>query len=101
MENSERERVNALLDKYISRIETRVNDYEELKIRLKRSRHGKTFLHEVQGELLLKGRRLASKETQYNLYKAVSLMFQEILEEIEQKITSQKQHKRRAPQKAK
>ena len=99
MEASEKEKVNALLDRYIQKIEDTVNDYEELKIRLKRSAHAKTFLHEVHGELIIKGKRLVSKETQYNLYKALSMMFHGLLTEIEQTVLMWKQHKIRTPQK--
>ena len=101
LESTEREKTNDLIERYIKRIEDRVKDYEELKITLKTKPHAKTFLHEVHGQLFVKGKRLAAKETNHNLYNALARVFERLLREIEQTVIKWKGHKARVPQKTK
>jgi ribosome-associated translation inhibitor RaiA len=83
LDASEKEKVNEVLQKYLGKIEDRVKTYDELKLRLKKSMHGKSFLHEIEGDLIMKGNIISSKETDYNLYVALAGVFEKILAEIE------------------
>ena len=83
LDDSEKARVNDVLEKYLRRIEERVKSYDELKLRLKKSLHGKSFLHEVEGDLVMGSRIISAKETDYNMYAALTGVFEKILVEIE------------------
>ena len=86
LDSSEKERVNVLLNKYINKIEERIHHtYDELKLRLKKSLHGKSFLHEIEVDVIMKGTIISSKMTDYNLYTALSGVFDKILVEIDHK----------------
>jgi len=93
LEFSEREKVNELIERYLRKIEDRLSDYEDIKLRLKKSKHGKAFLHEVEGDIIIKGKILTSKCTDYNLYTALSKVFEKMIREIE--------HMRRLPKEIK
>lgn len=99
LEASEQTKVNSLLETYITRVESIVKDYEELKLTLKTKQHAKTFLHEVHGELIVKGKVIASRETDHNLMKALSKVFERLLEGVRQSVLKWKNHKLRTPQK--
>jgi len=83
LEKIEQERVNEILEKYLRKIEERISDYQEIKIRMKKSLHGKAFLHEVEGDFIVKGKIISSKSTGYNLYEALAEVFEKMLFEIE------------------
>ena len=83
LESSERQKVDELIERYMQKIEARLDDYEDIKLRLRKSKHGKAFLHEVEGDIVVKGKILSSKCTDYNLYKALGKVFEKMLREIE------------------
>jgi ribosome-associated translation inhibitor RaiA len=83
LEPIEKEKVNEVLEKYLVKIEERIKDYQEIKIRMRKSMHGKAFLHEVEGDFIITGKRISSKCTDYNLYKALAEVLEKMLVEIE------------------
>ena len=83
LESSELQKVNELVERYIRKIEDRLSDYQEIKLRLRKSAHGKAFLHEVEGDIIVKGKVLTSQCVDYNLYTAISEVFEKMLREIE------------------
>lgn len=83
LESSEQQKVNELIERYLRKIEDRLSDYEDIKLRLRKSKHGKAFLHEVEGDIVVKGKILTSRCTDYNLYTAISKVFEKMLREIE------------------
>ena len=83
LEPIEQENVNGIIEKYFQKIDNKVKDFQEIKIRLKKSLHGKVFLHEVEGDMILSGKKITSKCTDYNLYKALAEVFEKMLVEIE------------------
>jgi len=83
LDTSEKEKVNEVLESYIKKIESKAKDYQEIKIRLKKSAHGKAFLHEVEGEFITKDKIITSKYTDYNLLKALAEVFEKMLVDID------------------
>ena len=60
LEHSEQVRANELIERYLNKINDRLQDYQEIKLRLRKSQHGKAFLHEVEGDIILKGKIITS-----------------------------------------
>lgn len=91
MDPAERVIVDNTIKNYVRKIKERTS-YEELKLTLKKSRHGETYLHEVQGELFSGKWRLSANEKKYNLLSALSEVFEKILKEIEHKKRTARQN---------
>lgn len=61
-------------------------EYDKVGITLKKSQHGKAFLHEIKVHLNLKsGANLTAEKADYNLYSTISEALEKILKEIEHK----------------
>jgi ribosome-associated translation inhibitor RaiA len=83
LEESEQSKVNEIIEKYFNKIEEKISDFQEIKLRLKKSLHGKAFLHEVQGDIIINSKRFTSKYADYNLYTALAEVFEKLLIELE------------------
>jgi hypothetical protein len=90
LDPSEDEIVQNTVKTYVRKIEERTG-FEQLKITLKKSRHGDAYLHEVQGELFSGKWRLSANTKEYNLLSALSEVFEKILNEIEHKKRTSRQ----------
>jgi len=84
--------VKKSIETYIKKIKERAT-YQELKLSLKKSLHGKAFLHEIKGSLIAGKSRLTANASNYNLFSALSEVFERLLNEIE--------HKQRTPRQLK
>jgi ribosome-associated translation inhibitor RaiA len=60
----------------------RESDYNQISLRLRKSQHGKTFLHEVEGKLEIKNKIFNSKTADYNIFYAVSEALEKLLNEL-------------------
>jgi len=91
LDKAEKSIANNLVQNYISKIKLRLG-FKEVKLRLKKSRHGKTFLHEVQGTLLspISKKLFKAKATDYNLFSAMADVFEKLMKEAEHKLRRQK-----------
>ena len=69
-----------IIETYSKKIE-RVCDVESIKLELRKSSHGKTFLHEISANARVNGGVLTAKTTEYNLFKALSNALEKILNE--------------------
>lgn len=83
LEESEQIKVNEIIERYFKKIDEKLKDFEEIKLRLKKSPHGKGFLHEVQGDIIINKKIFTSKYADYNLYNALSEVFEKLLIELE------------------
>ncbi|MEM4230863.1 MAG: HPF/RaiA family ribosome-associated protein [Candidatus Pacearchaeota archaeon] len=83
LEASEQERVNQIIEKYFRKLEEKLKDFQEIKLKLKKSQKGKAFLHEIEGDIIINNKRISSKYEDFNLYKALSNVFEKMLVEIE------------------
>jgi len=86
----------ALVDKILMTYEKKIGlrtGYKEIKLRLKKSKHGKAFLHEVQGTLMVNNDRFSTKTTSYNLFSAISTAFEKLMGEAEHKQRTVRQRK--------
>jgi len=83
LEESEQGRVNEIIEKYFKKIDEKLKDFQQIKLRLKKSPHGKAFLHEVQGDIIINNKIFTSKYADYNLYNALSEVFEKLLMELE------------------
>jgi len=90
LENEEKSIVNQTVERYLRKIEEKTS-YQELKLNLKQSEHGKAFMHEIQGSMITGKKRITSKATGYNLYKVLSEVLEKILNEIEHKERTSRQ----------
>lgn len=93
LESEEKSLVNRTLERYLRKIEEKTS-YQELRLNLKKSAHGKTFMHEIQGSMITGKRRTTSNATGYNLYKVLSEVLEKILNEIEHKERTSRQTSR-------
>ena len=66
---------------------------QELSIRLRKSRHGKVFLHEIEGIMEAGKKIFTAKEASYNPYEAISRVIDKLLNE--------EKHKERTPRQIK
>jgi|SRR3989344_2569884 len=84
LEQEEKNLVNSIIKNYLNKIEQKIK-FEEIKLRMKKSQHGKTFLHEIKGNLRIVGtkKEFASEVTDYNLYSAIAETFEKLIKEVE------------------
>ena len=93
LEPVEMKLVNIIIGHYESKIKNHVG-YEEIKLTLKKSEHGKIFLHEIRGSLVLNNREMLNAEAaDYNLFHALSEVFDKLLSEAEHKSRTSRQKK--------
>jgi len=81
LEPAEKAIVNNLIANYQQKIAEKF-DYKEIRLRMKKSVRGKTFLHEVQG-LLIGEKKFNAKVTDYNLFSALSETLEKLMNEAE------------------
>lgn len=91
LEQAEKAIVNNLIRNYQNKIEARIG-YKEIRLRMKKSRRGKAFLHEVQGSLIT-DKRFTSKVTDYNLFSAIAEVFEKLMSEAEHKKRTSRQRR--------
>ncbi len=81
LEPTELDKVRKILGKYGKKINEKVN-CKELKIRLKTSRKGKTFLHEIKADVITdKKGILSAKSTGFNIFAAIAETLNKIFEQ--------------------
>lgn len=83
LDMSEQQKVNEVIEKYLEKINDKLGDFQEIKIRMKKSQHGKAFLHEIEGDIITKEKIITSKYTDYNLLKALAEVFEKMLVDID------------------
>lgn len=77
--------INKVIDKHTKRINERIG-FEELKLDLRKKKHGKTYLHEIHASLKMKKNTFNSDVTDYNLLKAISESLNKLITESEHTI---------------
>ena len=81
LEPAEKAIVDNIIKNYSHKIGER-SSYEYLKLRLRKSQKGKTFLHEVEGELKINNRRFSAKAQDYNLFSVLADVLEKLLHEM-------------------
>lgn len=89
LEPAEKAIVDNLIKSYKDKINERIG-FQEIRLRLKKSKHGKTFLHEVEGRLI-KGRQYNAKVTDYNLFAAIAETLEKLMHEAEHDMRTRRQ----------
>jgi len=89
LEPAEKAIVDNLIQNYKNKITEKLG-YEEIRLRLKKSKHGKAFLHEVQGTLI-RGKRYNTKVIDYNLFSAIAETFEKLMREAEHEKRTRKE----------
>jgi hypothetical protein len=79
LDPAEKAIIDNLIKNYKHKIQEKIG-FKEIRLRMKRSLHGKTYLHEVQGTLLT-NRMFKSKVEDYNLFSAISDVFEKLMNE--------------------
>ena len=82
LEESEKTAVSSIIESYKEKIKNKFG-FEELKIRLKKSLHGKAFLHELQGTLISNEKQFKTETSDYNLFSALHELFEKLMHEAE------------------
>ncbi|MBI2047067.1 hypothetical protein HYT26_02810 [Candidatus Pacearchaeota archaeon] len=90
LDKSELGRAYYIIGHYIGKIE-RNCEIEQIKISLKKSVHGKAFLHEIKCIAETKQGILNAIETDYNLFKALARCLEKIWHESEHKSRTNRQ----------
>jgi ribosome-associated translation inhibitor RaiA len=84
LDSLELNKVGEIVSKSLRKI-TQREDYENLTIELKQHKHVKEFIHEIKATLFIKNKRISSKNSDKNLYKAIKIVLDKLLSEIEHK----------------
>ena len=92
LDSKEKEIVNNLIQSYADKIKERIG-YGDIKLRLKKARHGKEFLHEVQGILIANNKKFNALVTDYNLFAALAEVFEKLMHEAEHEKRTKRQIK--------
>ena len=92
LEAAEKAIVDNLIKNYKHKIGERI-PFEEIKLRIKKSQHGKSFIHEVQGSMIGE-RRFNTRVTDRNLFAALAETFEKLMHEAEHKQRKNKIRKR-------
>lgn len=77
--------ISKIIEKHAKRIEDKMG-LDELKLDLKKKKHGKTYLHQISGSLKIRNRNFNSEITDYNLLKAISQVMDKLGREAEHKL---------------
>jgi ribosome-associated translation inhibitor RaiA len=80
----EKSRIEKIIQKHEKKL-LNITEYEEIFLRLKKSAHGKTFLHEIECKIITKKGIFNSKKTDYNLFAVVSEVLEKTIKEITHK----------------
>ena len=93
LDKSELGRIYYIISHYTGKIE-RNCEIAQIKIRLKKSVHGKAFLHEIRRTAETNQGILNATETDYNIFKAVSKCLERIWHESEHRLRTNRQGER-------
>ncbi len=85
LEPVESEIIKNIIKTYKHKIEEKTS-YQEIRLRLKKSRHGKAFMHEVNGNIMAGKLRITASSSNYNMYKALTEVLEKLLNETEHRI---------------
>ena len=86
IEKSEKAVIDRIIKTYGKKIEREIGGSWALVLRLKKSKHGKAFLHEIMGKIMSNKKVFNSKTSDYNLFFAVSETLEKLLNEIKHKM---------------
>tara|TARA_Y100000310_G_C20665993_1_gene807520 strand:- start:998 stop:1321 length:324 start_codon:yes stop_codon:yes gene_type:complete len=92
LDEGEKPIINTLIDNYSKKIAHRLG-FQEIKLTLKKSQHGKAFLHEIKGTLIVDGKQYKTDKTDYNLLSVISEVFEKLMREAEHKQRTSRQVK--------
>jgi len=81
LDPAEKAIVDNLIKNYKHKISEKIK-FDEIKLRMRKSAHGKTFMHEVQGSLIA-GKIFNSKVIDYNLFAALAEVLEKLMHEAE------------------
>jgi len=90
VDEGEKALINNLIKNYVDKIKQRIS-FKEIRLRLKKSKMEKTFLHEVKGTLVTDGKEFKAEETGYNLLATISEVFETLMKEAEHKKRTKRQ----------
>lgn len=91
LEAAEKSIVDNLIKNYQHKIQEKIQ-FEEIRLRLKKSQHGKAFLHEVRG-LMIAGKRYNAEAGDYNLFAATAEVLEKLMHEAEHNKRTSRQKK--------
>jgi len=92
LEPAEKVIVDNLIKNYKSKISEKIG-FKEINLRIKKSQHGKTFLHQVQGRMMsnVSKKQLNAEVADYNLFSAIAEVFEKLMHEAEHSMRTRRQ----------
>ena len=91
LEPAEKAILENLIKNYTYKISERTK-YEWIRLRMKKSKKGKAFLHELKAEMKA-GRIFTASSADYNLFSAASEVFEKLLNEVAHNIRTSRQRR--------
>ncbi|MBI2630473.1 hypothetical protein HYW76_05215 [Candidatus Pacearchaeota archaeon] len=80
-DSAEKAILENLIKNYKSKISEKIK-FEEITISIKKSAHGKAFLHQIKGRMIA-GKIFNAEASDYNLFAAVAEVFEKMMNEAE------------------
>jgi len=81
LEAAEKAILDNLIKNYKQKIQEKLR-FEEIRLRLKKTRHGKNYMHQVKG-LMISSKRYNAEASDYNLFAATAEVLEKLLHEAE------------------
>jgi len=91
LDPTESKKVEKIVAGYIKKF-SESSDFEEMKLTLQIHKHGKSFKNEVIGTVFAKNGRFSANATEWNIYDAVDLVCQKMLNEAAHKAKKEQRH---------
>lgn len=91
LDEAEKTIVDNLINNYKRKILEKIN-FSEIRLRMKKSAHGKVYLHEIQGTLIA-DKQYTAKVEDYNLFAALSDTLEKLMHEAEHSRRTNRQEK--------
>lgn len=82
--------VKKIVGNYVRKLSARAS-YDSLRLELKQHRKGKSFMHEINAQLLVNGGRFGASVTEWNLYACLTKLLEKVLAEAMHKKRSAKE----------
>lgn len=92
LDEAEKAICDNIIKNHVSKIRER-DDFDYVKLRLRKSQRGNNFLHEIEGSLKSRNQIFTSKSQDFNLFSALAETMEKLLNELVHKLRTSRQRK--------
>jgi len=92
LDEAEKAICNNIIQNYKHKISERA-DFEYIKLRLRKSQKGKTYIHEIRADLKAGNQVFNTKTTDFNLFSGLAEAMEKLLNELVHKLRTSRQKK--------